>query len=1089
MRDRRRRMGLAQKSKGDAKLPEKPGNCERANEQGIRTKTESYEANTKRFRLLTDPVGNESPPRTPDSRKRVVNGRDVLVTAAKLPVWDTPEQAGIGMLLKCAAYDLIWSFSIIIAILVEIIRALAETLDFLVGKILLSLAQEERKGGRARKEKRRILSSMDDPFKEEKTRTDLREQRSKKRRHSSDIADQRERGPVESPVKKRQPRLVDDSPEDADFASLTPEEDTPTVTPPHIRNTVKTTVPVISSKAFRPQAMTNVQVFRFPLPMPGSEGTPIFAGFNITDFLERYDDLCDTYAVEAKDKKTKLLRYCDAAHKEIVKSLPEFIETDKTWDDLVEALKAEFRAEDSYQLTYSMSFLSEFVKANRDSKGIKDYCRRYTSISVTLVDKKVLSLVDQGRLFLLGLPHKCRERILAKYRVDDLKPETYQKFKDFRKSALEFAQVDRTNEALQLQKEPSAEYKRDIKDLVQEHGRAIKVPEGAKKLAPVVMAGMPPAERAQIDSLTKEMAELKIYLSGLHDRRNVDISLAQPYVAPRNHYESARDNYDPHGTIHSFNVNPLTNVRDTRCWYCWDTALVNGAKHYTPRCPDYLRDFDAGVCHLDYDGRLCLGPRGTNAGPMSLNRERSHGVQVRLATAGTEFDINVKDRPLTTTPQYGPRIGNGTNTNPGHLEKPGRNESVRFANEVQDGSSNRNGTEADATDSRTVAVRTLQTVSLFGDGVDRGPDGDDIILGEALNIGAATITRNRGNSGSFRNPSKITKDRLEKETRYGTARRSLRVDANRESGTMVSEEEDNDPLTDAEADVEELADEEMIEAPKEPLPLKKRKYLRWTDDYETPQKTELALKRLMDNHINMRLGDLFSLPGVSLPRILNQRRPFVPRGGGDDYQVRDESADARAVQRVGNVQVLDNLGEAAAAFGLRTYIAPDKAKQLDVMSLQAVAPDTSNVPSTAMHTPKMEVIIHEKMRVRSTLDSGAEVNVMSKKLADRCNLAIETKKNLVFQGISPGRVFFLGACRRVKVEVGGSVNFVDFLVIDSGTADLLLGMPYFIETELTFLYDPDGAVRAKLRSGNRKRTVTVTVAGDPILVEETESEN
>jgi hypothetical protein len=159
------------------------------------------------------------------------------------------------------------------------------------------------------------------------------------------------------------------------------------------------------------------------------------------------------------------------------------------------------------------------------------------------------------------------------------------------------------------------------------------------------------------------------------------------------------------------------------------------------------------------------------------------------------------------------------------------------------------------------------------------------------------------------------------------------------------------------------------------------------------------------------------------------------------------------------------------------------------MSLHAIAPDTSNVSSLAMHTPKMEVIIHDKMRVHATLDSGAEVNVMSKKLADKYNLAIETKKNLVFQGISPGKVFFLSACRRVKVVIGGSINFVNFLVINSGTTNLLLGIPYFIETELIFLYESEGVVKAKLRSGNRKRIVTVTVTGDPILVEGDKSEN
>jgi hypothetical protein len=116
----------------------------------------------------------------------------------------------------------------------------------------------------------------------------------------------------------------------------------------------------------------------------------------------------------------------------------------------------------------------------------------------------------------------------------------------------------------------------------------------------------------------------------------------------------------------------------------------------------------------------------------------------------------------------------------------------------------------------------------------------------------------------------------------------------------------------------------------------------------------------------------------------------------------------------------------------------------------------------------MEVIIHDKMRVHTTLDSGAKVNVISKKLANKYNLAIKTKKNLVFQGISPGKVFFLSTYQYVKVIIGGLINFVDFLVINSGTTNLLLGIPYFIKTELIFLYKLEGVVRAKLRSSNRK---------------------
>jgi len=459
---------------------------------------------------------------------------------------------------------------------------------------------------------------------------------------------------------------------------------------------------------------------------------------------------------------------------------------------------------------------------------------------------------------------------------------------------------------------------------------------------------------------------------------------------------------------------------------------------------------------------------------MSLNRIRSHGLQVRLATAGTNFDINRPDRPSTgLSPQA--LAGHGSNQ--------------RFLNTAQETVSSQGVTILDPVASKPTTVLLGQTVSVFGTSVNRGLFPEGFVSSDALSVNAATIEKGRTKSVSFSNPTKVTKTRLDKESRYGTARRSMRVSGTQESGTVVSEDEDATVLPEDDADIEEIADEEMTEAPTNRVLPRKRKHPRYTDEYETPEKAEAALRRLMNNHIDMRLGDLFSLPGVSLAQILNRRRPFVPRTGGDDYQVRDETTEVRRLQNVQDVQEVDSLSDAAAALGLYTYVTPEQSQQVEVMSLHAVAPDTSNVPSPAMHTPKMEVIIHDKMRVRATLDSGAEVNVMSKKLADKCNLAIETKKNLVFQGISPGKVFFLGACRRVKVVVGGSVNFVDFLVIDSGTADLLLGMPYFIETELTFLYEPEGAVRAKLRSGNRKRTVTVTVAGDPILVEGDESEN
>ena len=69
---------------------------------------------------------------------------------------------------------------------------------------------------------------------------------------------------------------------------------------------------------------------------------------------------------------------------------------------------------------------------------------------------------------------------------------------------------------------------------------------------------------------------------------------------------------------------------------------------------------------------------------------------------------------------------------------------------------------------------------------------------------------------------------------------------------------------------------------------------------------------------------------------------------------------------------------------------------MEVISLYTITLDTLNVSSLAIYILKIEVIIYNKMRVYITLNSRAKVNIISKKLANKYNLAIKTKKNLVF---------------------------------------------------------------------------------------------
>ena len=47
------------------------------------------------------------------------------------------------------------------------------------------------------------------------------------------------------------------------------------------------------------------------MPYPGTPGTPFFEGSNVTDFLDRYEQMCTDFRVEAKEKIKRLLWYCE----------------------------------------------------------------------------------------------------------------------------------------------------------------------------------------------------------------------------------------------------------------------------------------------------------------------------------------------------------------------------------------------------------------------------------------------------------------------------------------------------------------------------------------------------------------------------------------------------------------------------------------------------------------------------------------------------------------------------------------------------------------------------------------------------------
>jgi hypothetical protein len=66
------------------------------------------------------------------------------------------------------------------------------------------------------------------------------------------------------------------------------------------------------------------------------------------------------------------------------------------------------------------------------------------------VVRKVLSKVNRGRLFLIELLKKIRERLVIEFKVDNIKLKTYSKFEDFLFIIYKVAKSSLISQALEL---------------------------------------------------------------------------------------------------------------------------------------------------------------------------------------------------------------------------------------------------------------------------------------------------------------------------------------------------------------------------------------------------------------------------------------------------------------------------------------------------------------------------------------------------------------------------------------------------------------------------------------------------------------
>ncbi|KAJ2891752.1 pol protein [Zalerion maritima] len=116
-----------------------------------------------------------------------------------------------------------------------------------------------------------------------------------------------------------------------------------------------------------PHEMNQYAVVRLPLPLPGTQGSVVFRGDDVSQYTRQLDRMFEQ-AVPMSDaqKIDYAIQCCISTYAEPVESLA----TGKTWIEAKEALKTEFADRDTFQEGRNMADLERFAYQNWPTKNI-----------------------------------------------------------------------------------------------------------------------------------------------------------------------------------------------------------------------------------------------------------------------------------------------------------------------------------------------------------------------------------------------------------------------------------------------------------------------------------------------------------------------------------------------------------------------------------------------------------------------------------------------------------------------------------------------------------------------------------------------
>jgi len=106
------------------------------------------------------------------------------------------------------------------------------------------------------------------------------------------------------------------------------------------RSVSNTSINIPKSTPTDSQVNITIQVNLLVIPLPDTPDTPYFEGVNISEFIERFENICDNYQIRDKNKIKRVPRYYTQVIGQFIKEIKRY--QDEDWNKLKKELKKEY---------------------------------------------------------------------------------------------------------------------------------------------------------------------------------------------------------------------------------------------------------------------------------------------------------------------------------------------------------------------------------------------------------------------------------------------------------------------------------------------------------------------------------------------------------------------------------------------------------------------------------------------------------------------------------------------------------------------------------------------------------------------------